>query len=487
MSPSPPPASIESLPAEIAGQILDGLSLSELARLSVGSKLLRRRLEPVLFESETTRNRAMKESFPEPRPAHDTGPTKTLTLYLAAKYGQVHAFQHLLNLGAQIGDPGVDSHTVQALVKRICSPTGTDLLASFLKAGLASQLTQERRDDALLSVLTSTNITAQDQDSTNILLNSGANPSYHGAQLNIQTLILRNKRRRELSFTNPFFIYLGRISSWEGENGSTALQNIEYLLGNGATLEMDGIACPDDPALFSGRYRFQPPPTAIELLVDKWTAVQLSQPHFLSALKLLVRYGALRRHAGTFLARYDYDPSGNSLDPAAQSAWEELLDAMLADPSQHEDIHTLLYTYITAKGTRPKLDVYSSAKPTVTDLTLATVTRLLGAGADINTRPTSGDPTALHVLCWRYSKAEYLHDSGAEPSNLNFTERLNSNRARFLRFLVEQCGADPMAEWQGRRPAETLRLGRVKLGDTEKTRVDELIRFLEDRTTDTTM
>ncbi|KAK0625025.1 hypothetical protein B0T17DRAFT_258959 [Bombardia bombarda] len=66
----------------------------------------------------------------------------------------------------------------------------------------------------------------------------------------------------------------------------------------------------------------------------------------------------------------------------------------------------------------------------------------------------SGDdddrPTALQYLCWLLSDRPHGRDISRLDSCDNYV------RVEHLRFLVEECGANPNLKWEGRTAVETL-------------------------------
>ncbi|KAK3360577.1 hypothetical protein B0T25DRAFT_535934 [Lasiosphaeria hispida] len=560
---------IELLVPEIMDGVLFYLTFTETARLGQSSRRLQQRMQSYMFKPKNNRNLAMKwacqngvisiidiaisfgssPSVVSITSSTDLAPSnaKTLTLHLAARHGHSDAFRHLIELSARVDDRDVDKFTVHAFIRMLCRPVHADLLRLFLTAGLACQLSQEARDEALLSVIMSTETVAL--DSVRMLLDGGASPNYvrsnlkkegsisplsaalvsgrldlfqilldrgadisgpldphplsvprlpqhvpvcaaahhmikegtklmqicldNGADINIHAPFLRHRKDLILSLTTPLLLYLDSIPSWGDANGPAGLGGLQYLLDNGASLAINAISV----NLRSGRYRFQPAPSPVELLLDKWSVRELTQPSFLSALKLLVLHGGVLSRTGEILAKHDY-PTAQQKDPGVISAWQDFLRTILSSPAYHQDLNTFLFTYIVSKGTLPNSGISIGNPPTDSNLTHVTILQLIEAGADINTTLTPHGPTALHALCWEYSKAEY-------PLNARFSwlfrwarETMTPERVEFLRFLVERCGADIGAEWEGRTPAETLKLAWDRLGEGEKARAQEVAGIL---------
>ena len=537
---------IESLPYELRQDVLIHLDLADIACLSRCSRHLQDQLQPVLFNTETNRNRAIKwacrngsipvidralsygasvsaismprkhRSRRNPTAASPQDPSaRSLTLYLAAKHGQVGAFQHLIALGATVVD-GVDPLTLRSFVDHLYRPVKADLLEPFLKAGLASKLPQETRNEALLAVLTCpTSPEKSILDFARMLLNSGADPNYvrsrrskgsmsplsatlithrlkifhlllergadingvphppqhpptclplhvpicaaahsmvkygthlvqlcldHGANINAWVYIWERIGREYkwengcgVSTTTPLLLYLNAALALGDEGRFVDMGNLQYLFNNGAIHEMSIDNDGWDNEFMRGRYLCRRTPTPVEVILDNLTIRCISRPPFLSAIKLCIQHGALRVYTGETLAKYDYPGIHSNPDPAILPAWQDMLSMITAHPDYRQDLDHILWTYLEKNCIRIKPGKLS-------DLTRATVASLLAAGADINAREMPKGPTILHALCKNYR---------------GYWGFLDRDCVEFVRFLVEECHADPRADYFG-TPADKL-------------------------------
>lgn len=152
-----------------------------------------------------------------------------------------------------------------------------------------------------------------------------------------------------------------------------------------------------------------------------------------------------------------------------------MLATVLAQPSHHEGLDDFLFTYITKRGTFPTADVHDHTESAIADLTRTTIASLVAAGANINSRQAPSGPTALHALIWSYARGEHQLLGRLTLGSTILTTRLTRERAWYLRFLVEQCGADPFSQWQGKTPTETLALGWKNLREEERAIADEIL------------
>ncbi|KAL6859773.1 hypothetical protein ACO1O0_003797 [Amphichorda felina] len=534
---------IELLPTELRVDIRSRLAFADVARLSRCSRALRNQLQPLLFNTEADRNRAIKwacrngNTFVIDRaisfgasvsvlsiPRKDRGapfqtqrrgrgpyvmvpapqgpPIQTLTLYLAAKHGQVGVFRHLISLGATVVVDNVDPLTIRGLVNYVCQSVDTGLLRAFLEAGLASKLPQELRDKTLLLFLTgSASPGKSTRDLVCMLLDSGADPNYvhctrepgsmtplsatlvhhrpelfqlllerganingvpnlprhplpyhpfhipicaaahsmarlkslqvkqclnHGADINV---CVRVWDKGPVSVTTPLLIYLNAALDM-GEWGRWIdTENIQFLLDSGLSLDMDTDSPEPHSAFVRGRYRFRRAPSPVELILDRLYIRCITLPPIPSVIKLLIQHGGLRQRTGEILAKYDYSSTDYDVSSDILPAWQDMLSMIIANPEYRQDLNTLLFTYITAKGT--------SKKSRVSDLTRATMSSLIAAGADINARerPDGSGPTVLHILAQHYSR--------------NWYRDITPRSVEFVRYLVEQCHADTSADWAG--------------------------------------
>lgn len=113
---------------------------------------------------------------------------KALTLQLAAKRGQVEAFEHLIALGARLDEPGTSAASICALIKLVTRGLYAPALLRLFLAGaggsarLAYQLAQEHRDEALLELMRGHPLrrgpsTHEYLEFTRLLLDAGASPN----------------------------------------------------------------------------------------------------------------------------------------------------------------------------------------------------------------------------------------------------------------------------------------------------------------------
>ncbi|KAL2126568.1 hypothetical protein VTI74DRAFT_663 [Chaetomium olivicolor] len=343
-----------------------------------------------------------------------------------------------------------------------------------------------------------------------------------GADINVCVPYLQ-PNRWDVSFTSPLLVFLDAVDCWDDHGGGPQdLDTLQFLLDRGSS--PDGP--PRHPAyktqrphithpalLRGGRYHLGPARLdPIRDLLDNWGVNKLASPAFASAIELLVghpsRRGGLRAVAEA-LTKYDYSmspsPSSSSSpdaiittknDDAILVAWSRVMSSTARLLAPHE-LGEFLYAYVVRKGTCPKDRPlcqtwgHRSGEHHIGDLARVTVAVLLDAGADVNYRhrPVAsrrreerqqGDgnggqedgPTALHAICiWLAGRAPEENCSNRwKPPCWGF--RHTPRRTWFNRFLVETCGADPGARYQGRTPAEILvQLRRPELDAEETTDV----------------
>jgi hypothetical protein len=323
-----------------------------------------------------------------------------------------------------------------------------------------------------------------------------------------------------MSFANPLVVFLDAIDCWDDDGGGPqALDALRFLLDRGMSPDRPPIHAsqegwrPDLPhwgLVSRGPVRRDP----VTDLLDKWGLAKLASPAFTSALEMLAAYhprnrGGIERVAEV-LAKYDYyrpspTSSSSSLSSAADNttiiipqtqddiildAWRRIISstARLLNPFE---LGEFFYAYAFTKASCPRfgpqghLGYHGAGAHKIGDLATTTVVALLAAGADVNhrhrrseTEPWRNDaghvevgPMALHSICrWlaghpprapRDPPPSWQRDCGGF--------RHTPDRAGFIRFLVEECGADPRARFQGRTPAEILvQLRRPEL-DAEET------------------
>ncbi|KAJ4292864.1 hypothetical protein N0V88_005522 [Collariella sp. IMI 366227] len=211
------------------------------------------------------------------------------------------------------------------------------------------------------------------------------------------------------------------------------------------------------PDLFySGPTSVGKAPEPIRDLLDKWGLGKLASPTFVSALEMLGgnpnNRGGVRTVAKD-LAKYDDSISRSSSsipnamiaakDAAILNGWRRMISATIRQLTLHE-LGEFLHAYVFRKGTCPNhnhIPYHCSAADEIGDLARATVEVLLAARVDINHRHRESDrrdgPTALHQICL------WLVGAMWDPSCRGFKH--TRSRARFMRFLIERCGADVSA------------------------------------------
>ncbi|KAK3317908.1 hypothetical protein B0H66DRAFT_555814 [Apodospora peruviana] len=352
----------------------------------------------------------------------------------------------------------------------------------------------------------------------------------YGADINVRVPFVSDDRScRAMMFTTPLLTFLTNVPEWT----ESAVTKLEYLLDHGVSVTpeqpLDEWERTDETLMVRhrGTYWGQSTSTPVELLLDKWTVRQLASGHFLSALRLLVRHGALRTNTAEILAHYDClppiflawvspcDVTNPTTDTgrarkeehdAVVSAWEDLLSTLLSDKSYYhqdeEDLDTFLYTYIT---TRALFGGNHHDRQPVAHLARATVSCLVAAGADINARrkpmhiptgrhtpaPPPGETTALLELVWLFSKATEPKIARFSFPSAPLDYYVSKDRADFVKWLVDRFGGTNAvaAEWDGRNMVDILRtgLGRdsgygeklMLIRGEERALVDKLIKFLE--------
>ncbi|KAK3897302.1 hypothetical protein C8A05DRAFT_19909 [Staphylotrichum tortipilum] len=341
----------------------------------------------------------------------------------------------------------------------------------------------------------------------------------HGADINVSVPYFQ-RHRWHISFTTPLLVFLDTVDCWDddGNRGRHALGALRFLLDRGSNPDgppihpgFESWSEPMNPSrvysvlLRSGRFSFG---TArvdpVRDLLDKWGVGKLASPVFMSALELLAAHPDRRGGVVTVaddLAKHEYTvrrPSPSSSSPSTDAvvdAWTGLISLIIRHLTPHE-MGEFLHAYIVRTGTcrrtpRKSLFVTPShcAQHEISGLARATVRVLLAAGADINYRLSMHDSwlyhrdpnceytnkdgpeyglTALHAICvWLAGRAWEEEPLGSwQPTCRGF--RHTPSRAAFLRFLVEECGADTGARYLGRTPAEALvQFRRPELDATE--------------------
>ncbi|KXX72967.1 hypothetical protein MMYC01_210593 [Madurella mycetomatis] len=340
-----------------------------------------------------------------------------------------------------------------------------------------------------------------------------------GADINVCVPYLRPITHAYIiiSFTNPLVVFLDAVDCWDGGGGGPqALDALWFLLDRGSS--------PDRPPIHPAQENRRAKLTRRELwhtghhmlgparldpitdLLDKWGLGKLATPAFTSALEMLVGHpshrGGVRAVAEVF-AKYDYTrPPSSSSSPSYSpdttdteqkqdtilDAWRRIVSStarLLAADELGEFFHAYIVCKVTCPSRSPPSGPLEDQRfhgpevHKIGDLATTTVAALLATGADANHRhhKTSlrndgqGDgPTALHSIClWlvgRDPKEKNLL-FGWKPRCSGF--RHTPDRVQFIQFLVEACGADAGARYQGRTPAEILVQLRQPELDAEET------------------
>ncbi len=300
----------------------------------------------------------------------------------------------------------------------------------------------------------------------------------------------------DVSFTSPLVLFLDTVDCWDDDGGGPeALDALRFLLSRGADpnnpprhpFHDPGGPLPYMPYLYigqracAGAVRTDP----IADLLKIWGVGKLASPAFATALELLVGHprtrGGVRKVADT-LARHDHTIPTAQNDDRILAAWRRIISATarLLTP---DDLGEFLHAYVVRKGTCPRhgapdLWNHQSQADEIGDLARPTITELLAAGADVNhreidswrTTPLEDErrPTALHAICLWLAGKSYEEKTCNEwrPRCRGFRHTLR--RAEFVRFLVEECGADGRMRYEGRTAAEILvQLRLPKVGKEE--------------------
>lgn len=311
----------------------------------------------------------------------------------------------------------------------------------------------------------------------------------HGADINVcAPFFTGRKKERKMSFTTPLRLYTNHVPAkhWiDMCREPQVASDLAYLFDNGATFE--GGADEGDtlkvlekecrsamhPPTNQFTYQSSVPLPTVEVIIGEHPIAVL--PALLPALDLIIQHGALRYNTGAVLARYDYGTEegiSSSSDADISRAWTLLLTRLLSHDEIHEPLDMFLHNYITTKGTCTKTIHRQpcSSHLSIGPLATLTIRRLIVHGADINFRlpqdyKTSPRPTPLHSLAYFYGNGE----CASLDHRLKFAQRITSERVEFVRFLVEECGADLEESWEGRGTAgEILAKGVRRLGDKER-------------------
>ena len=193
---------IESLPAEMLALAIakENLSLTDVSRLMRTNKVMNKRLEFLLYDTEPDRRAAMKFACENghPRvirrlvldyemspnfirlPAHNDGDAITaLTLHLAIKKRQLEAFNTLVELGARIDDSQVQFPQLKALHKRLFTTPKPELVRAFFEAGFGNQLPKRLADKSVMMLMRHGNLASSTRlDLLRLLLEQGCDPNH---------------------------------------------------------------------------------------------------------------------------------------------------------------------------------------------------------------------------------------------------------------------------------------------------------------------
>ncbi|KAL8285040.1 hypothetical protein RB597_002225 [Gaeumannomyces tritici] len=342
-----------------------------------------------------------------------------------------------------------------------------------------------------------------------------------GAAVNDSVAIQRGRLR---CLRTPMMLYVAMVKDWgpPGEEPeSDAMQRLRYLLGIG------GAGLPDTPRTpryavkmregqtkptvrghhaywHSWRTRQQLWMSPAHLLMQVWSPLASELPALVRPLKLLMskngphvtshlgpphdQYGP---SAAELLALYMYIPKsteqpggmGDHTDPV-MSAWESIL-ASAIQRLEPAELNRLLKDYIWLKltcayhyhGTSleccqgpPSTTCCGSQcciVATLADdrLTRPTIRQLIAAGANVDHKISSAEPTPLQNFgLWLTHPHHHRHEHqhvrmpGVQWGHPRMGAiGLTEERARLLRYLIDECGADPTIPHNGQTMAEMLR------------------------------
>ena len=313
-------------------------------------------------------------------------------------------------------------------------------------------------------------------------------------------------RLHRLPFVSPLFCYLDSVQDWKNP---VYLQRLEYLLDKGASLEP-----PPKHNIFPFLHRSLRAKVKRENLQEKWSSrwptgwkmadmilqkwdleirADSAGLDFFSVIRMLVSRGALNTPSTTSPERYvswgfldsnrmiklDNQVSGAPERPHTAVvetfpkndilAWDDLIRAELSIIVSEDKIDSLAGLHPDQKALDTALYEYINYKCTSHDpflvgqLTIYTVARLIIAGANINARHRCYGPsgrqaevTILHSLCGSYRGPEY----GYWYQTRWGLFRKWPNGTDFIRFLIEDCGADPLIRCsRGLTAAQVLATG----------------------------
>lgn len=283
-----------------------------------------------------------------------------------------------------------------------------------------------------------------------------------GANINIHVPYIR-PQDNTLCFATPLLLFVENISDWGGTPGTplepgekehhNVVEKLDFFLLNGAWpliqqrinwqvlgelqrfRESNGwshgsLSCnePDEPDIDESWSPFV-------FLLSRWAngSHASAHPNFLSALKLLIRRGALKANTGKIIARYDwfninyfaknqaisfvklFQPNTTYWQKITRRIqvpnqsyfsffWKEIINTVLEKEDYHQGVDDFLFDYIIEKNgaswqwDKPPSDGYPGDQhmdlgldPTKQDSFRQTVAQLIAAGADINYQSTRRD------------------------------------------------------------------------------------------------
>ncbi|KLU86443.1 hypothetical protein MAPG_05456 [Magnaporthiopsis poae ATCC 64411] len=449
-------APLESLPQEILYQIFEDLAFDDLARLSRCSKSLRPRLLLAML--------AYKEPCRHNRQQEVSVPPLTVAIYTRMPERVKAAIAE----GALV-DPGY-------LTRPATSPSHEEARPLYEKPWYVPVCAAAR------CIGKSAGLAEQDRSVLEIM----SLCLEHGGDINLNVPI----GRKEIRFTTPLLMFLDALDgrAWAGAaagadaSASALITSLKYLLDHGA----DPLE-PSHPSLFDslvfedplGRYNEEPteeepwwfpadPPA--DMLLGRWGVEHLANPAFALAIKMLLTHPSVSAdRAARTLARACAQPGARALT----AEWQGLVDALIEHFAAAGKLDELLYVFVVRTGTCPMLDntvsCYNGCRHEVGDGARATVRLLLGAGADVNwmwpddqvdwthnheqhefkgpyvDEEEAYGPTALHVICqWINRRTWSHHPTVLTESPVEIRKYvIGKERLGFVRFLLEECGADP--------------------------------------------
>ncbi|KAL8376214.1 hypothetical protein RB595_007362 [Gaeumannomyces hyphopodioides] len=474
-------ASLEHLPQEILDHIFEDLAFDDLARLSRCSKGLRPRLllAMLAYKEPCFHNREQKVSVPP----------LTVAIYTRMPERVKAAIVE----GAR-ADP---EYLTRAMATWPFNEQGLPLYEKPWYVPVCA---------AARCMGKSIGIAEQDQPVLEIM----SLCLEHGGEidLNVPT------GHKELTFTTPLLMFLDALDgrAWAravagaDASASALITSLKYLLDHGT----DPLE-PSHPNLlvslvFEDPFnRYDQEPTEEEpwwfptdppagMLLGRWGVEYLANPTFALAVKVFLTHPSKSADcAARTLARACAQPGASTLT----TGWQGLVDAVAEHFAAAGKLDKLLYVFVVRTGTCPMPDntvsCYNGCPHEVGDSARATVRLLLGAGADVNwTWPKNGvdwthnheqfgalhpaeevafGPTALHIICHWMNRETWSHHPTVLTESPVETRKyvIGKERQGFVRFLVEECGADPGLLFECHNVPSHLDFGKYNNGgDTAK-------------------